>query len=39
MEAIDHCLLFRDDLKTFLEGPNLSQQVVILVDGERVEFT
>ena len=39
MEAINHCLLSRDDLKTFLKGQNLSQQVVIPADGERVEFS
>ena len=39
MEAINHCLLSRDDLKTFLKVQNLSQQVMIPADGERVEFS
>ncbi len=39
MEAINHCLLSRDGLKSFLEGQNLSQQLVIPADGERLEFS
>lgn len=39
MEAINHCLLSRDDLQVFLAGENLSQQVVIPADGERLNVS
>ncbi len=39
MEAINHCLLSRDDLQAFLDGENLSQRVRIPADGERMNFS
>ena len=39
MEAINHCLLSRDDLQAFLDGEDLSQRVHIPADGERINFS
>ncbi len=39
MEAINHCLLFRNDLQAFLDGEDLSQRVRIPADGERISFS
>ena len=38
MEAINHCLLTRRELLSFLEKEGLSQQVRIPADGEFMEF-
>ena len=38
MEAINHCLLTRGELREFLDGQNLPQNVFIPADGERIEF-
>ncbi len=39
MEAINHCLLSRSELKDFLDSQNLSQEVLIPADGESMEFS
>jgi L-ascorbate metabolism protein UlaG (beta-lactamase superfamily) len=39
MEAINHCLLSRNDLQALLDGENLSQRVRIPADGERMNFS
>lgn len=36
MEAINHCLVTRDDLRTYLEQEGVAEQVLIPLDGERV---
>jgi L-ascorbate metabolism protein UlaG (beta-lactamase superfamily) len=38
MEAINHCLLTRDQLRERLEQAGVSRQVIIPADGERVEI-
>jgi L-ascorbate metabolism protein UlaG (beta-lactamase superfamily) len=38
MEAINHCLLTRAELRQFLEARGLSAQVLIPADGERLSF-
>ncbi|HET6871488.1 MAG TPA: MBL fold metallo-hydrolase [Sporolactobacillaceae bacterium] len=38
MEAWNHCLLTRQELRTYLEKHNLTSQVLIPEDGERVTF-
>jgi L-ascorbate metabolism protein UlaG (beta-lactamase superfamily) len=38
MEAINHCLLARDKLRSYLEGEDLSEQTLIPGDGERISF-
>lgn len=38
MEAINHCLLTRDDLAAHLDGEGLLDRVAIPADGERLEF-
>ncbi|MDE3136395.1 MAG: MBL fold metallo-hydrolase [Acidobacteriota bacterium] len=38
MEAINHCLLTRAELRRFLEERDLSPQVLIPADGERLNF-
>lgn len=38
MEAINHCLLGREDLRTKLEDLGASEGVVIPADGESMEF-
>jgi hypothetical protein len=38
MEAINHCLLARDELRSYLEGEDLSEQTLIPGDGERISF-
>jgi L-ascorbate metabolism protein UlaG (beta-lactamase superfamily) len=38
MEAINHCLLARDELHSYLEGEDLSEQTHIPEDGARISF-
>ena len=38
MEAINHCLLGRDELRSSLEGLGASESVSIPADGERMAF-
>ena len=38
MEAINHCLFARDELRSYLEGEDLSEQTLIPADGERMSF-
>lgn len=38
MEAINHCLLTRDDLRSRLEREGLTEQILIPADGERMRF-
>ena len=38
MEAINHCLLARDELRSYLERVGLSEQTLIPLDDERMSF-
>jgi L-ascorbate metabolism protein UlaG (beta-lactamase superfamily) len=38
MEAINHCLLARDELRSYLERVGLSEQALIPLDDERMSF-
>lgn len=38
MEAINHCLLTRADLRAQLAAAGLAGRVAILADGEALEF-
>ena len=38
MDAINHCLLTRDELCSYLEREGLSEQTLIPADGERMSF-
>jgi L-ascorbate metabolism protein UlaG (beta-lactamase superfamily) len=38
MEALNHCPITREDLKSKLEEHNLSNKVFIPLDGEEIEF-
>jgi len=39
MEAINHCLMTRTDLRTHLEGEGIRDQVIIPMDGEELFFS
>ena len=38
MEALNHCLLTRDELKEFIEEKDLSNNILIPTDGETLSF-
>ena len=38
MEAINHRLLTRDELRSYLEREGFSEQTLIPADGERMSF-
>lgn len=38
MDAINHCVVTRDQLRMHVDQNNLTQQVIILEDGERISF-
>jgi hypothetical protein len=38
MDAINHCLVTREQLRKHVDKHNLTQQVIILEDGERISF-
>lgn len=39
MEAINHCLLTREQLATYVEEKGYAEQVVILQDGQHIEYS
>jgi hypothetical protein len=38
LEAWNHCSLSRQDLKNFIQDESLTEQVLIPVDGEWMDF-